>query len=354
MSDRYFFHSFPRPKADELAANTLERGLLILEFMKQIGLVLAPEIVKWSIDIGGGAKDEFSILQQRACFTELETTQLPAHNIVFGPISLSFDIGKLRAAGAMPVIYVPQGVMDNPLSQIGVFAVRGAYHTKYVYERLQALKEICDPQIAVRKFGQPLDKIFLKNHDPTGKVVAEYEVPASNINDLMQHIGYRNIPFDHSIGVLSILASMFYPTDNTYAGDQLGYYRQREWRVIGGLNLNSRPMGRKLNGQEEAGLKSIDNQFWTREIEVPTLEASEPDRQKRVSLALVYDPIEGYNFFDFVEAVYVPKAAEDRARAIVGEKVRVLTTGKNPGSSKPWYKKCHLFEYVKAFGPQPW
>jgi hypothetical protein len=324
MHDRYFFHSFPRPRTEESETATLERGLHILAFMKEIGLVLAPEVVIWNTDLIGGGTEKFAILQRRACFTELEISQLAKHSAVFGPISLAFDIGKLRAVGATPVIYAPQGLANNPLSQISTFSVRGAYHTRYVLERLLELKEASDPETAIKKFGYPLApdcKIFLKNPDPTGKIVAEYEVPASNVNHLMQHIGFRNIPFDHSIGVLSIFLNMFYPTDNSFTGDQLGYYRQREWRLIGGPNINGRPMGRMLNDNEISQLSNIDTRFWNREIDIPTPGTLTGGRQRRALLALVYDPVENFNFFDLVDAVFVPKEAEERARAVVGDKV---------------------------------
>ena len=33
--ERFFYHSFPRPRAEEDASSTLERGLQILEYMKE-------------------------------------------------------------------------------------------------------------------------------------------------------------------------------------------------------------------------------------------------------------------------------------------------------------------------------
>ncbi len=81
-------------------------------------------------------------------------------------------------------------------------------------------------------------------------------MPASNIDAMMKHVGYRNIPFDHSIGMLGIFLNIFYPTDNTHSGELLGYYRQREWRLIGGeLNFNDRPLGRPqdVDGRDKPG-----------------------------------------------------------------------------------------------------
>jgi hypothetical protein len=201
-SDRFFFHTFPRLHQDEAHEATLDRAVSILQFMKDTGLVLAPEIVTWEIPLPDGGVEHLQVLQQRACFTELAISELDRHSATFGPITLSFNIDRLREAGLTPVIYVPQGAGMGSLSQIATFCAKAAWHTRYVLERLQDLKVLSDPDTAIARFGYPLapDAAFnLTNTDPVGKVVASYSVPATNINSIMKYIGYRNIPFDHSI-----------------------------------------------------------------------------------------------------------------------------------------------------------
>ena len=74
---------------------------------------------------------------------------------------------------------------------------------------------------------------------------------------------------------------MFYPTDNSYKNDQLGYYRQREWRlIVTNINLKGRPIGRKLSESEVAELEQIDPEFWSRKLSVDGVE------QPRSELAL--------------------------------------------------------------------
>jgi hypothetical protein len=315
---RQFFHSFPRPKAGEDEDATLERGLAILAAMKTIGLVLAPEIVEWDLNQLVGGREELKLLQRRASFTELSENELLLHAKVFGPITLSFDIAALREAGATPVIYVPQGVASSALSQIGTFCVRGAYHTRYVLRQLQGLKEHSDPQITSARHGMPVApdyKLHLQNSDAAGKIVASYEVPALQVQHVLQHVGFNNIPFDHSTGMLSVFMNMFYPTDNTHTGDELGYYRQREWRLIAGdVNFNNRPMGRPLTGAESATLEAIDPVFWNRKLTV------EGKPHKRSELALVYEPLPKWNFFDLVRTVIVPERAVSRVQSIAPDK----------------------------------
>jgi hypothetical protein len=83
--------------------------------MKEVGLVLAPELVNWDVSAISGGAEQLHILQRRACFTELSATELVAHSAIFGPVAMSFDIARLRGAGATPVIYVPQGVEETAL-----------------------------------------------------------------------------------------------------------------------------------------------------------------------------------------------------------------------------------------------
>jgi hypothetical protein len=131
MSERrFFYHSFPRPKHGEEPETNLEQGTKILSFMAEAGLILAPEVVHWDASAVSGNSEEILILQRRACFTELSESELPGHSRIFGPISLAFDIADLRGAGALPVIYSPQGIKNSIVSQLSTILLRGAWHTE--------------------------------------------------------------------------------------------------------------------------------------------------------------------------------------------------------------------------------
>jgi hypothetical protein len=315
--DRRFFHSFPRPRTDESEDVTFERGLRILAFMKEVGLVLAPEIVEWDVSEVSGRAEQHRVLQRRACFTELGAAELSTHSANFGPIALSFTLSGLRGAGATPVIYVPQGVEASALSQISTFCMRGVHHMRGFLQQLETLKASSDPTQLASRFGMPPDaRLTLQNTGPTGEVVAEYSISATDVRHVIQHVGFNSIPFDHSIAILNVFQNMFYPTDNAHTGDALGYYRQREWRLIAGdINFGGRPMGRELSVIEATRLKEIDSRFWTRELAV------EGVLRQRLELALVYDPVPGWKFFDFVQTIFAPKHRIADVRAIVGNDV---------------------------------
>jgi len=320
--DRRFFHSFPRPRKAEDDGVTLNRGLNILRFMKEFGLVLAPEIVQWDVSLISGIPKKLDILQRRACFTELSVAELPQHSKIFGPIALSFDLEKLRGIGATPVIYVPQGIESNPLSYIGTFCVNGAFHTSAVLKQLDNLKSQSDPEFISKQCnGMPVAPdcvLNLKNNDSVGNIVADYSVPLSNVHNILQHVSFNSIPFAHSVAILNMFQNIFYPTDNAHTGDELGYYRQREWRLIAAdMLVNGKPISRNLSNSEIARLQTIDGQFWSKKILV------EGVLRKRSDLAILYDPMPDWNFFDFVEEIFVSKLAAEKVRNIVGNKISV-------------------------------
>src|SRR5205807_913064 len=149
-----------------------------------------------------------------------------------------------------PVVYVPQGAGLGSPSQISSFLVRAAWHTVHVFQQLESLKAASDPMTAEEKLGYPLRldaKVKLEKLDNAGNRVPSSALLASDVDALIKHVGYENIPFDHSIGMLTAFLNIFYPTDNTHTGELLGYYRQREWRLIGGgLKFNNRLLARAL------------------------------------------------------------------------------------------------------------
>jgi hypothetical protein len=291
--------------------------------IRKIGLVLAPEILDWDLRAIAVGSEKLQLLQRRLCLTEISPSELCQHSTMFGPIAIAFDVEKMRGAGAMPALYVPQGAMNNSLSQIGTFCVRGAYHTKYVLERLQELKNLSDPAFVAEHIQKPVDPNYnlnLCNSDPAGNIIATYDVPAKQVQSMLKYVGFNNIPFDHSIGILSVFLNMFCPTDNTHTGEQLGYYRQREWRLIAGdLKFNGQPLGRQLLDEEKAELLAIDQLFWGQVL------TCGDHQSRRCELALVYKPITAWNTFEFAEAIYVPGHALEQVRAIVGDDIPIYS-----------------------------
>lgn len=318
MQNRHLFHSFPRAAVSETRDQTIDRGLSILRYMFEIGLILAPELVTW----GRGDGEPTTLLQTRICFTELARSELPEHSKTFGPFALQFSPKMLRSAGAMPVIYAPQAIEGHPASGLAEFCVKAATSTKYVLEQLEQLKKIA-LQIESGTFeGKKVDPgatINLKNADPAGNIVHSSEIKGTDIANLMHYLGFRNIPFDHSIGMLDVYENIFYPTDNVHIDDALGYYRQREWRLAGTIiAMNDHFLSRPLTPVEQERLEAIDFGFWTHELTMKGV------RCKRSGLARIYTPQTDWSLEDLVDTILVPASAEAAVRKFYDGRVEVL------------------------------
>ena len=258
---RYFYHSFPRPRPGEPRNEVISRGLSILKSINKSGLTLAPEIVEWHVPPGLsiGVASPLRVFQQRICFTELSPDELADHSETFGPFAMEFDIAALRRAGALPVIYMPQALSeDDHLALIGLFVVSDL---KQIKDLLQILDRLQSASATENHSVMRLD-----NGDDERGVLHSYSVSREMVHDFMRFITFERAPFSEMIGIASIAQSLFYPTDNRHTNTTLAYYRQREWRITAGYNVNGEPRGRELNDKEKQTLLANDADFWMKEI----------------------------------------------------------------------------------------
>ena len=108
---RFFYHSFPRTRQGETPSETASRGWAILRSMKELGLILAPEVVEWHTPVSLGTPSPIQVLQRRICFTELSLQELSQHSMRFGPFALEFDTVALRRfGGAACYLHAPSFV----------------------------------------------------------------------------------------------------------------------------------------------------------------------------------------------------------------------------------------------------
>lgn len=289
-NNTFFYHSFPRPREGETRKKLLARGLAILRSIRRTGLILAPEVVEWTTPVSLGSPSPYRVLQERVCFTELPADELPAHSLRFGPYSIEFDIAGLRRAGALPVIYIPQALSkDDHLALIGPFVVSHLAHIKHLLGNLDELNRLTDPNHVGERFpgveGFADDCVVnLRNGDERRGIVQEFQVPRDSIRDMLTFLGFENAPFPAMNGAISIVQSLFYPTDDQHVDEPLAYYRQREWRITPNYPVNNRPRGLPLQPRVREELLSVDGRFWKRELQFEDQRFRRVDRA--VSLAL--------------------------------------------------------------------
>ena len=318
---RYFYHSFPRPRRGESREETVNRGWSILQSMRSIGLILAPEIVEWRTPVSIGSPSPIRLLQQRICFTELSPDELGAHSTRFGPFSIEFDVMTLRRAGALPVVYMPQALSrQDHLALLGPIIVSHLGHIKYTIEQLEFLNRFNDPSYVKNQFPEaermsPDCVLTLTNGDQSRGTLQEFQVPWRAIRDLLGYLGFENAPYDAMTGVTSVVQSLFYPTDDEHSDDLLGYYRQNEWRITGGYYINGVPRARSLEEDEKLSLAELDSAFWKREL------SDGKGGFFRANKALVLS--ESDRLLKTVRRLYVPEEKAQEARRIFGERVTI-------------------------------
>lgn len=190
-----------------------------------------------------------------------------------------------------------------------------------VMASLSELQKISDPVSLAAQLGRPISpscEITLTNPHPDGKNKTEQRVLLNDIQKILSYVTYRSIPFDHSAHVLDYYLNLFYPTDNTHINDDLGYYRQREWRLISsGIGIKGRQVSRPLSPAEIVDLENVDPRFWSREI------TRDGKNYRRSELARLYDPKPDWNLFEAIEAIVAPEIAVSTVRSIVGEGVTI-------------------------------
>ena len=318
MTDRYFYHSFPRPRAGESCHELIERGWAILKSIKRSGLILAPEIVEWKTPVSIGSRSPVRICQQRICFTELSRKELDEHSKKFGPYAIEFNHMELRRAGALPVIYMPQALSkEDYFALFGSIIVSHVNHIMDTLKKLDELDKFNDPSYIQTKFSGAEEisencVFSLKNVDEAGNTVQEFCVPWSAIRDFLSYLRFQNAPFDAMIGVASIAQSLFYPTDDDHVDDLLGYYRQREWRITAGYSVNGIPRGRSLNDDERRELMDIDQHFWMHKL------GDCGENFCRIDKASVLSYPSREKLFRMISRIFVPKEKIHDARQSFG------------------------------------
>lgn len=222
--ERYFYHSFPRRGRDTGAA--IDRGCRILSMIRDYGLLMAPEVVRWEYSHADGtAPRSADTLQRRACFTELAPHELLGHADLFGSFALEFDIPVGKSFGAIPVFYIPRALTEAKGAEGAASTlVMQLLDAMVLAERVAAIQERQQQTGQTEgefrcKFGfaESGSKEFVLDAVATSKVLAAVTHALTPAPDLHQ--------------ALQGITNFFYPADDVQGNNALRYYREREWRL---------------------------------------------------------------------------------------------------------------------------
>lgn len=163
--------------------------------------------------------------------------------------------------------------------------------------------------------------ISLKKETADGEQLAEYFLRAKNARQLFDYLEHGGLTMGACAATLNVIQNMFCPTDNNHTGDILGYYRQREWRLVASeLFPRGQQMTHALSPTEIEKLNAVDPRFWTRTLEY------EGARYTRSQLALKHSLSSQWSIFDHVDAIYAPSSRLAEVQAAVGSNVVVTAT----------------------------
>jgi hypothetical protein len=256
--ERYFYHSFPRRGRSTDAE--IEKGCKILSIIRDSGLVMAPEVVKWQYEHEDGSQPRASeVLQRRVCFTELAPHELAEHGKKFGRFALEFDVPVLKSLGAIPVFYIPRALADAK-------GAEGAAST-LVMQLLDAMvlvERIACVQGALDRTGQtkgtfPCTFGFEESGSRT------FQLEAGSTKHVLDALTHVITPSSKLLDALRGMTNYFFPADDLEHDDVLGYYREREWRIAGAMTLHGEDLMGSPGPSLIKRLLELDNEFFGKE-----------------------------------------------------------------------------------------
>jgi hypothetical protein len=223
-----FLHTFVRKRDGR---NQLEASLLVLDSILESGLLLVPEEVSIPLvpGIAESECDRLVLRQLRLSLTMLDLnrglSELRRHAAIFGPITIELRGDALRSAGMLPVFYFPSPPEGVPAASDLGFRILADLHA-------------------------------------VGHLLAECD----------GHLPGKQADIARLLATLRGVASAFYPADTlqTKQGDEwrdvfasdLQYFRQHEWRLIGGLAWDGGEVCAPLTNVERDRLPRIDEDFF--------------------------------------------------------------------------------------------
>src|SRR5262245_10562234 len=175
-----------------------------------------------------------------------------------GPAHLVLDEqGDLSMAGmgAIPVFYVPRSSSDEGLEGVGNALMARLLEIQRVFERLAQISGVVsaatrdDESIAVTVKGRSIGILGIN---------------VSQARQLLDVLLHGSQPASELLNALRALAGFIYPTEDTSFTGELGYYRQREWRIISALKKHGEEIATEPTSDELRNLLLIDDDFFGR------------------------------------------------------------------------------------------
>lgn len=308
--ERYFYHSFPRR-----SGSGIEKGLQILRSIIKSGLLLTPEQTSWQEPVSDGTLSKpWSVIQKRACFTELAPSELKEHSAVFGRFALEFEIRILRQLGATPVFYLPRASPDDVgFESLAASLVCRTGEIQVLLNRLGDLEDLV-------KGTENKSEVLDVTNNETGKQ-QHTRMSIGGAQDLLLFLTHGAQPASILRNALRVLSGFFYPAEDLSYTNPLYYYRQREWRIVANMSKLGEEQTRALTEREVEYLLQLDQEFFGKELEFFT------GTYRRVNQCQYFEALEGKTFIRYVRRVIVPdEAVREAANILAGDDMPEVVT----------------------------
>lgn len=295
MQQEYIYHSFPRVRPHSNIEEQIYSGLKILQSMKDIGLLLYQD--HWVFDqlFDDGTTKPISVSQNIFCGTCIPLSDLPEHSNIFGLFSLEFEIRDFIFIGGHPVFYAVSSMPG--VGSMFAELMSGLYSMEKFFKRGQELFDYAEQH--------KTESINLtKNNVPVYNLSQEDIEKLKNLYKWQIEEPYYN--FNSYEATLKALSQFFIPVgksnEETYR--QLKYYRQNEWRLIGDLIKDGKPVCNHLTETEKQYV--TENFPVLSNLNVPT--ADNGIKKPFIDVVKVLKTFKGKHILEYVNKIYVPES----------------------------------------------
>jgi hypothetical protein len=297
--ERFFYHSFPR-RFRGVPEVELAKGHQILSAICEVGLVLTPEMTTWQERLlDGSLGAPWTNIQKRCSFTELRPTELAVHGDAFGHFSLEFDPLEFRRLGGIPVFYVPRTATGEPgFDALGTTMLARVGEIQRLLDRLAMVSS---------RTSTASDKSQLLGVQQPGKEPQFSRASLGAAEDIIAILTSGSQSVEALRDSLRFLSGYFCPTEDLRFTEPLGYYRQREWRLL----ANVAGADRSLTSVEIDRLLAIDGEFFGKVATYFTGDF------RRVDQCRIFSHFQGKPLLSCARRVVVPNAAVNDVRALL-------------------------------------
>lgn len=303
VPERFFYHSFPR--RSRFTPTEIEEGCTILGIIRDHGLALVPQILQWEYPHADGSPNRTSeVMQQRVCFTELAPSELSAHATKFGQFAIEFPVHVLKALGAIPVFYIPRAIGEvhgaEWAANVMVMQLQDAY---VLATRLAALTDNL-------RTAPPNEQIIHCTLGFTESGFKDFNLDIASAKHVFEILTYALTPPDMMASALEAAMRYFVPADDLRQHEELGYYREREWRIAANVVMSGKALLQVPSQDLIDRLKALDSEFFAKKFH------SSQGEKTRADLVSVLPGLNDRSVIQLASRIIVPKAALKRASEI--------------------------------------